>query len=251
MCRNVRGRERSRSPEAILEEFEGLVRAGYKDITLLGQNVNSYGKTLRRPSHSRSCSAASTQVPGDYRIRFMTSHPKDATHELIDTIASGTHISHHLHLPFQSGNDRILQEMNRHYDREKYLSLIRYAKEKIPDLSLTSDVIVGFPGETYEEFLDTVSLIREVGFTSLFTFIFSPRQGTRAASMPDPVPAEEKSRWFQELCAAQEEIAARALSGCRGNRCSAFWWKKKGSARACLPAAPTGMSSWIFPAPRR
>lgn len=204
----VRGRERSRSPEAILEEFEGLVRAGYKDITLLGQNVNSYGKTLPTPISFAELLRRLDQVPGDYRIRFMTSHPKDATHELIDAIASGTHISHHLHLPFQSGNDRILQEMNRHYDREKYLSLIRYAKEKIPDLSLTSDVIVGFPGETYEEFLDTVSLIREVGFTSLFTFIFSPRQGTRAASMPDPVPAEEKSRWFQELCAAQEEIAA-------------------------------------------
>ena len=204
----VRGRERSRSPEAILEEFEGLVRAGYKDITLLGQNVNSYGKTLPTPISFAELLRRLDQVPGDYRIRFMTSHPKDATHELIDTIASGTHISHHLHLPFQSGNNRILQEMNRHYDREKYLSLIRYAKEKIPDLSLTSDVIVGFPGETYEEFLDTVSLIREVGFTSLFTFIFSPRQGTRAASMPDPVPAEEKSRWFQELCAAQEEIAA-------------------------------------------
>ena len=204
----VRGRERSRSPEAILEEFEGLVRAGYKDITLLGQNVNSYGKTLPTPISFAELLRRLDQVPGDYRIRFMTSHPKDATHELIDTIASGTHISHHLHLPFQSGNDRILQEMNRHYDREKYLSLIRYAKEKIPDLSLTSDVIVGFPGETYEEFLDTVSLIREVGFTSLFTFIFSPRHGTRAASMPDPVPAEEKSRWFQELCAAQEEIAA-------------------------------------------
>lgn len=204
----VRGRERSRSPEAIQEEFEGLVRAGYKDITLLGQNVNSYGKTLPSPVSFAELLRRLDQVPGDYRIRFMTSHPKDATHELIDTIASGTHISHHLHLPFQSGNDRILQEMNRHYDREKYLSLIRYAKEKIPDLSLTSDVIVGFPGETYEEFLDTVSLIREVGFTSLFTFIFSPRQGTRAASMPDPVPAEEKSRWFQELCAVQEEIAA-------------------------------------------
>lgn len=204
----VRGRERSRSPEAIQEEFEGLVRAGYKDITLLGQNVNSYGKTLPSPVSFAELLRRLDQVPGDYRIRFMTSHPKDATHELIDTIASGTHISHHLHLPFQSGNDRILQEMNRHYDREKYLSLIRYAKEKIPDLSLTSDVIVGFPGETYEEFLDTLSLIREVGFTSLFTFIFSPRQGTRAASMPDPVPAEEKSRWFQELCAVQEEIAA-------------------------------------------
>lgn len=212
----VRGRERSREPEAVLDEFRGLVREGYKDITLLGQNVNSFGKTLSRPASFAALLRMLDEVEGDYRIRFMTSHPKDLTKELIDTIAAGRHISHHLHLPFQSGNNRILKEMNRGYTRERYLDLVSYAKEKIPDLSLTSDVIVGFPGESYEEFLDTVDLIRRVEFTSLFTFIYSPREGTRAAGLPDPVPAAEKSRWFQELCAEQEAIAARRCSSSVG-----------------------------------
>lgn len=212
----VRGRERSREPEAILKEFEGLVRAGYKDITLLGQNVNSYGKSLANPVSFAELLHRLDQVLGDYRIRFMTSHPKDATKELFDVMAQGKHISHHLHLPCQSGNDRVLKEMNRHYDRERYLSLIRYAKKQMPDLSITSDIIVGFPGETYEEFQDTISLIREVGFTSLFTFIFSPRKGTRAEKMEDPVPAQEKSQWFQELCAAQEQVAAERCASMVG-----------------------------------
>ncbi len=212
----VRGRERSREPEAILEEFEGLVKAGYKDITLLGQNVNSYGKTLQNPVSFSELLRRLDQVEGDYRIRFMTSHPKDATEELIDTIAEGKHIAPHLHLPFQSGNDRILKEMNRRYTREKYLQLVSYAKEKIPGLSLTSDVIVGFPGETYEEFRDTVSLIEEVGFTSLFTFIYSPRVGTRAAKMPDPVSHEEKVKWFTELLQVQEQVAAERCAAMVG-----------------------------------
>lgn len=212
----VRGRERSRTPEAILAEFQGLVAAGYRDITLLGQNVNSYGKTLENPVHFAALLRMLDAVPGDYRIRFMTSHPKDATHELIDTIAAGTHISHHLHLPFQSGSDRVLREMNRGYTAAQYLALVDYAKSKIPDLSLTSDVIVGFPGETYAEFQDTVKLIQQVEFTSLFTFIYSPRVGTRAAKMPDPVPAEEKSKWFRELCNAQEQIAAQRCAAMVG-----------------------------------
>ena len=205
----VRGRERSRTPDAILEEFRSLVKAGYKDITLLGQNVNSYGKSLDKPISFSELLKMLDAVDGDYRIRFMTSHPKDATHELIDTIANGRHISHHLHLPFQSGNNRVLKEMNRGYTREKYLALVDYAKQTIPDLSLTSDIIVGFPGETYEEFLDTIGLIQIVGFTSLYTFIYSPRVGTRAAKMPDPVSADEKSKWFTELCSTQEQIAAQ------------------------------------------
>ena len=204
----VRGRERSREPDAILEEFRELVKAGYKDITLLGQNVNSYGKTLSKPVSFSTLLRRLDEVEGDYRIRFMTSHPKDLTNEMIDTIAAGRHICHHLHLPFQSGNNRVLKEMNRGYTREQYLDLIAYAKKKIPDLSLTSDVIVGFPGESYEEFQDTVDLIRRVEFTSLFTFIYSPRAGTRAAALPDPVPQAEKTKWLQELCAEQEKIAA-------------------------------------------
>lgn len=212
----VRARERSREPEEVLAEAKEIIAAGYKEITLLGQNVNSYGKHNKNPMNFSELLRALNALDGDFKIRFMTSHPKDCTKELIDTIAECDKVSKHLHLPFQSGNNRVLKEMNRHYTREKYLDLVAYAKEKIPDLSLTSDVIVGFPGETYEEFQDTVSLIREVEFTSLFTFIFSPRKGTKAAEMPDPVPHEEKTRWFKELCDAQEEIAARRTKEMRG-----------------------------------
>lgn len=204
----VRGRERSRDPEAIVQEVRSLVQAGYRDITLLGQNVNSYGKELTPKVNFAELLRRLDEIEGDYQIRFMTSHPKDATYELFDTIAASKHLCHHIHLPFQSGNDRVLKEMNRSYTREKYMDLVAYAKKKIPDLSLTTDIIVGFPGETYEEFLDTVSLVKEVEFTSLYTFIYSPRVGTRAAKMPDPVPDKEKSRWFQELLQVQEDIAA-------------------------------------------
>ena len=146
----------------------------------------------------------------------MTSHPKDCTRELIDTIADSEHISLHLHLPFQSGSDRVLKEMNRHYTREKYLDIVNYAKSRIPNVSLTSDVIVGFPGETYEDFQETLSLIREVGFTSLFTFIYSPRKGTPAAAMDNPVSDEEKGRWFRELLDVQEKIAAERCASMVG-----------------------------------
>lgn len=212
----VRARERSREPEEVLAEAKEIIAAGYKEITLLGQNVNSYGKHNKNPMNFAELLRALNALDGDFKIRFMTSHPKDCTKELIDTIAECDKISKHLHLPFQSGNNRVLKEMNRRYTREKYLDLVSYAKAKIPDLSLTSDVIVGFPGETYAEFQDTVSLIREVEFTSLFTFIFSPRKGTKAAEMPDPVPHEEKTRWFKELCDAQEEIAARRTKAMLG-----------------------------------
>lgn len=205
----VRGRERSRKPEAILEEVRSLVSAGYRDITLLGQNVNSYGKELTPSLNFAELLRQLDEIEGDFQLRFMTSHPKDATRELIDTIAQSRHISHHVHLPFQSGSNRVLKAMNRSYTREKYLDLVAYAKEKIPDLSLTSDIIVGFPGETYEEFCETVSLIQEVEFTSLYTFIYSPRVGTRAAELPDPIPYEEKSRWLRELLAVQEQIAEK------------------------------------------
>ena len=191
----VRGRERSRSTDAILREVREVVEAGCKEITLLGQNVNSYQGDTDFAGLLREINA----IPGDFWVRFMTSHPKDCTPALIDTIAACEKVERHLHLPFQSGNDRILREMNRHYDREKYLSVARYAKQTIPDLLLTSDVIVGFPGETDEEFADTLSLAKEVGFSSLFLFIFSPREGTRAASMADDTPREEKVRRFQTL----------------------------------------------------
>ena len=212
----VRGRERSREPDIIIGEARDMIERGYKDITLLGQNVNSYGKGLSpRPTFAGLLSEID-KIEGDYWLRFMTSHPKDCTRELIDTIAQSKHVSLHLHLPFQSGSDRVLKAMNRHYTREKYLDIVNYAKSKIPDVSLTSDVIVGFPGETREDFEQTLSLIREVGFTSLFTFIFSPRKGTPAATMDDPVSDEEKGLWFRELLAMQEEIATERCSSMVG-----------------------------------
>ena len=205
----TRGRERSRKFEDVVNEAREMINAGYKDITLLGQNVNSYGKTLDEKKSFAELLVEIDKIEGDYWLRFMTSHPKDCSKELIDVIADSKHISTHLHLPFQSGNDRVLKAMNRHYDRAKYLDIINYAKERIPNLSLTSDVIVGFPGETYEEFLDTVSLVKEVEFTSLFTFIYSPREGTPAATMPDPCTHKQKTEWFAELLKVQEEIAAK------------------------------------------
>lgn len=212
----VRGRERSREPEEVLAEAREIISAGYKEITLLGQNVNSYGKNNQNPMNFAALLRELNALEGDFKIRFMTSHPKDCTKELIDTIAACDKVSKHLHLPFQSGNDEILKAMHRRYTREGYLELIRYAKATIPDLSLTSDVIVGFPGETYEQFQDTLSLIREVEFTSLFTFIFSPRKGTKAAELPDPVTHEEKAKWFRELCDVQEAIAAKRTASMRG-----------------------------------
>ena len=188
-----------------------MIEAGYKDITLLGQNVNSYGKGTDCGINFATLLRQINALEGDFRIRFMTSHPKDCTKELIDTIRDCEKVSSHLHLPFQSGSDRILRRMNRHYDRKKYLELVNYAKEQIPDLSLTSDIIVGFPGETYEDFKETLSLVKEVEFSSLFTFIYSPREGPPAAAMDDPVSREEKGRWCTELLKVQEEIAERNI----------------------------------------
>lgn len=201
----VRGRERSRKSEDILKEVSDLINSGYKEITLLGQNVNSYGKNLDEDINFSELLRRIDSLNGDFWIRFMTSHPKDATKELIDTIANSKHICHQIHLPFQSGNDRILKVMNRHYDKKKYLSIVDYAKSKISDLTLTSDVIVGFPGETYEEFCDTLNLIKEVKFSSLFTFIYSKRVGTPAAKMLDLTTDEEKSKRFDELLKLQTE----------------------------------------------
>ena len=203
----VRGRERSRRSEDILRECRELIESGVKDITLLGQNVNSYGKDLKNGMDFADLLAAIAEIPGEFRIRFMTSHPRDASIKLFDTMAKYDKIAKQLHLPFQSGSSRVLKAMNRHYDRETYLEKVRYAKSVMPDLVLTSDVIVGFPGETEEEFEETISLIQEVHYDSLFTFIFSPRTGTPAASMEDPTPKAEKSRRFDKLCAVQNGIS--------------------------------------------
>ena len=203
----VRGRERSRQPEDILAECRMLIEKGCKDITLLGQNVNSYGKDLENGIDFADLLKQISQIPGDFLIRFMTSHPRDASKKLFDTMAASNKIAKQLHLPFQSGSSRVLKAMNRHYDRETYLEKVNYAKSVMPDLVLTSDVIVGFPGETEEEFEETLSLISQVHYDSLFTFIFSPRIGTPAASMEDPTSKEEKNRRFDKLCALQNSIS--------------------------------------------
>ena len=203
----VRGRERSRKSEDILQECRDLIKAGAKEITLLGQNVNSYGKDLTEGLDFSDLLQKITEIPGDFLIRFMTSHPRDAGKKLFDTMAASPKIAKQLHLPFQSGSSRVLKAMNRHYDREQYLELVKYAKSVMPDLVLTSDVIVGFPGETEAEFEETISLIEEVRYDSLFTFIFSPRKGTPAAQMDDPTSKEEKNRRFDKLCAVQNAIS--------------------------------------------
>ena len=181
----VRGRERSRSPEKIVEEVRQLAAEGYKEITLLGQNVNSYGKDLPEPWDFADLLRELDKIDGDYLIRFMSSQPKDAGYKLFDTMAQSRHVAHQLHLPVQSGCDRVLRAMNRPYDRAKYLDLIGYARKVMPDL------------------------VRQVEFDALFTFIFSPRPGTPAAKMDDPVPRAEKQKWFDMLCNTQNEISAR------------------------------------------
>ena len=212
----VRGRERSRSPQEVLREAEEMVAAGYKEIMLLGQNVNSYGKDSADGTDFAQLLRAVNAIEGDFRIRFMTSHPKDCTVELLDAIRDCEKVARHLHLPVQSGSNRILKAMNRHYDREKYLGFISAARERIPDIALTTDIIVGFPGETREDFLETLDLVKQVRYTSLFTFIYSPREGTPAASMPDPISREEKGAWFTELLKTQEKIGAENLAAAVG-----------------------------------
>ncbi len=202
----VRGRERSRKPEDVLAEARQLIADGYKEITLLGQNVNSYGKGLEPPIRFAQLLRQVAQLPGEFVVRFMTSHPKDCTTELIDTIAQCDKICNHIHLPVQSGSNRILKLMNRRYTVEHYLELIDYARKQIPGVTFSSDLIVGFPGETYEDFQKTLELVRKVRYSTLYTFLYSRRSGTKAASFEDPVPEEEKSRWFRELLDTESQI---------------------------------------------
>ncbi len=204
----VRGRERSRDPETILNEVRELVASGYREITLLGQNVNSYGRDLDGEIDFAGLLQRIDEIPGEYLIRFMTSHPKDASLRLFDAMAACRHVAPSLHLPFQAGNNRVLAAMNRGYTREEYLSKVKALRERIPDIVLTSDVIVGFPGETDEEFEDTLSLVNEVRFDALFTFIYSPREGTPAAKLPDPASRGEKAANFDRLVNLQNEISA-------------------------------------------
>ena len=203
----VRGRERSRRPEDIIKEVRELVADGYKEITLLGQNVNSYGKEFGDECDFAELLSRICEIEGDFLVRFMTSHPKDASHKLIDVMAANDKIAKHFHLPVQSGSDRLLKEMNRHYNREAYLSLIRYMREKMPDICLSTDIIVGFPGETEEDFEDTLSIVREVGYDMMYSFIYSKRTGTPAAEMENQVPEHITSERFARLIDTQNEIS--------------------------------------------
>lgn len=212
----VRGRERSRASADVLAEFKALVEAGYKEITLLGQNVNSYGKGLAEGIDFADLLNLLCTVPGDYQIRFMTSHPKDASRKLIDTIAAQPHLCKHIHLPVQSGSDRVLTAMNRHYNVQQYLDLVNYAKEKIPGVTFSSDIIVGFPGETEAEFEQTLELIQKVGYMQLFTFIYSRRSGTKAADMPDSATHADKTARMTRLLKTQESFAFAATAAMKG-----------------------------------
>ena len=202
----TRGREKSREPESIIEEISDLARNGTKEITLLGQNVNSYGKTLNKRYSFVDLLKDINNIDGIERIRFMTSHPKDFSRELAEAYLSLDKLSPHLHLPVQSGSNKILRSMNRNYTREDYLEKISWIKELIPGIALTTDLIVGFPGETDEDFMDTVRLCQEVGFDSAYTFLYSIREGTSAAAMEDQVPDEIKHERFQRLLDALHPI---------------------------------------------
>lgn len=202
----VRGRERSRTPEDILNEAKGLIDGGAKDITLLGQNVNSYGRDIGGMDIAELMHKI-CRIDGDFRLRFMTSHPKDASDRLMDAMASEEKIVRHFHLPVQSGSDRILKSMNRKYDSEYYLTVIEKLKKKVPDVSITSDIIVAFPGETEEDFEDTLAMLEKVRYDMIFSFIYSPRNGTPAANMPDRIPKEVAGERFKRMIALQDVIS--------------------------------------------
>lgn len=204
----VRGRERSRHPDEILAEARQLVAAGYKDITLLGQNVNSYGRDLDEQVDFADLLRRINDIPGDFVLRFMTSHPKDATEKLFRTMAECEKCAHHIHLPVQAGNNRVLKAMNRSYTREKYLEEVALARRYMPDLVLTTDIIVGFPGETDAEFEDTISLVEEMQYDAMFTFIYSKRVGTPAAKLDDPYTRADKQVHFDRLVEVSNRISA-------------------------------------------
>ncbi len=203
----VRGRERSRKMEEVVKEVRELVDAGYKDITLLGQNVNSYGKDLGLFYDFADLLAEIDKIDGDHLIHFMTSHPKDASRKLIDVMSSSRHVAKHFHLPMQAGSDRVLKVMNRRYDFEKYMGIVEYIREKIPDCVITSDIIVGFPSETDDEFEMTLEALKKVRFDMIYSFIYSQRKGTPAAEMEEQISAEEKKRRMDKLLTVQNEIS--------------------------------------------
>ena len=203
----VRGRERSREPEKIIEEIKRLADSGCREIMLLGQNVNSYGRGLDEKIDFPELLRRIDNIDGDFRVRFMSPHPKDATKEFFDVIAESKKICRSVHLPLQSGSDRILKAMNRHYTAEKYMDMVSYARKVMPDLSISTDIIVGFPNETYEDFLQTLDIVKAVKYDNIFSFIYSKRTGTKAADIIDHTSEEDKGKWFRELLAVQRDIS--------------------------------------------
>ena len=212
----VRGREKSREPEAILQEIRELVADGVTEVMLLGQNVSSCGKTLENPITFAQLLQQVEEIEGLKRIRFMTSHPKDLSDELIETMAKSKKVCHHLHLPMQSGSSRILKIMNRRYDKEKYLELVQKIRTAIPDISLTTDIIVGFPGETEEDFRDTLDVVDKCDFDTAFTFIYSKRSGTPAAKMENQIPEDVVKDRFDRLLSLVQEKGRQASSRFQG-----------------------------------
>ena len=212
----VRGRERSREPEDIINEIKGLVADGVIEIMLLGQNVNSYGKNLSNPISLAKLLTMIEEIEGLQRIRFMTSHPKDLSDELIEVMKNSKKICKHLHLPLQSGSSRILEKMNRRYDKEKYLELALKIRKEIPDIAITTDIIVGFPGETREDIDDTIDVIKKVKYDNAFTFIYSKRTGTPAAAMENQVPEDEVKYNFDRVLKVVQDTAREAVSKYEG-----------------------------------
>ena len=202
----VRGRERSRKPDSVIDEVTKLVSQGYKEITLLGQNVNSYSYGFSELLKEAD------RIPGKFRIRFMSSHPKDAGKELIDTILESEKVCKCLHLPLQSGSDRILKLMNRRYDTKQYLDIINYARSKAPEFSFSTEIIVGFPGETYKEFCETKELVKSIKYDNIYSFVYSRRSGTKAAELEDSISDKQKGLWLRELLLEQREISSQWLS---------------------------------------
>ncbi|HOU10363.1 MAG TPA: tRNA (N6-isopentenyl adenosine(37)-C2)-methylthiotransferase MiaB [Clostridiales bacterium] len=253
----VRGREISRHPEDIERECRQLAEDGYKEITLIGQNVNSYGNKSTGFGNFPDLLKRLDAIPGDFWLRFMTSHPKDCTRELLDTMAQCGKAARHLHLPVQSGSDRILALMNRGYTASRYLETVRYARRRMPDLSITSDIITGFPGETNEDFLATLRLVKEAEFNSIYTFIYSPRKGTKAFELPDDVDRRVKTERLAEIVAAQDAIGARRSAQavgrtyrvlCEGtSRLGRGYYTGRAGDNTCIafPAKPETIGSFL------
>ena len=243
----VRGRERSRKPEDIIAEIRRLVADGVVEVMLLGQNVNSYGKNLEQPVTFAELLRQVNEIPGLERIRFMTSHPKDLSDELIEVMKNSKKICNHLHLPLQSGSSRILKIMNRHYDKEHYLELVDKIRAAVPDIALTTDIIVGFPGETEEDFEETMDVVRRVRYDSAFTFIYSKRTGTPAATMDDQIPEEVIKERFDRLLHEVQTISAEKAGKLTGQTLPVLVEEVNGQDTSLVTGKLTNNSTVHFP----